>query len=68
MTTCEILKGVIKGRGITYSHISKITGIPIDAISSSLNGKRVLKADEFISICMALHINMDMFREPPKTA
>ena len=68
MTTCENLKKIIKGRGITYSHISKVTGIPVDAISGSLNGKRVLKADEFISICTALHIDMDAFRKSPKSA
>lgn len=72
MNVCESLKAIIKGRGITYTHLSRETGIPIDAISSSLNGKRNLKADEFIAICSAAGINMQSFRKnlnkPPKAS
>lgn len=61
MNVCESLKAIIKGRGITYAHLSRETGIPIDAISSSLNGKRNLKRMNLLqsvvlraSICKAL--------------
>lgn len=63
MPVFELLNKLVKESGVTYSHISKKTGISIDAISKSLRGERALKADEFILICCALNIDMERFRK-----
>lgn len=52
------LKKLIDDKGITYAFISKKSGIPVDAISKSLLGKRRLAADEMIAICQAANIGL----------
>ncbi len=58
MKAAEKLKQLIDGRGITYTFISGKTGIPVNSISRSLNGKRRLPADEMIAICEATGIDL----------
>lgn len=60
MTIAQKLRAVINERGTTYTFISQKTGIPVDAISKSLLGKRRLQADELIAICKALNIGLDL--------
>ena len=58
MAVAEKIKKLIDGKGVTYTFISEKTGIPIDAISRSMLGKRRLPADEMISICNAVGIDL----------
>ena len=59
MTVAERIKGLLDSKGVTYTFISAKTGIPVDAISKSLLGKRRLPADEMVSICNAVGIDLN---------
>lgn len=63
MHVFEKLKHLIEEKGMSYTFLSVRTGIPIDAISKSLMGKRKLLADEFIAICNAAHIDVKDFEQ-----
>lgn len=58
MAVAERIKTMIDGKGITYTFISEKTGIPVDAISKSMLGKRRLPADEMLAICGAVGIDL----------
>lgn len=58
MNVAHKVKDLIDGKGITYTFISSKTGIPVDAISKSLLGKRRLSADELVAICKETHIDL----------
>lgn len=59
MAVAQKIKDIIDGRGITYTFISSKTGIPVDAISKSMMGKRKLPADEMIAICKAIGVDLN---------
>lgn len=59
MSVAEKIKNLIDGKGVTYTFISEKTGIPIDAISRSMLGKRRLPADEMLMICNAVGIDLN---------
>lgn len=63
MNTSEKLKRAIDDRGIKYSFIAKKTGININSLSRSLIGKRRLQADELLSICQAIGIDLKDIQE-----
>ncbi len=56
------LSEYISSRGIKQTYISQKTGISQDAVSRILNGTRRISADEFLSICAALEIDTNIFR------
>lgn len=58
MTVAEKMKTLIDDKGVSYTFISSKTGIPIDAISRSMLGKRRLPAEEMIAICRAVGIDL----------
>lgn len=68
MTVAEQLNQIIKNKGITYSFVSKNTGIPIDAISRSMHGKRRLPADEMVSICELLGLDLSDLKKTKEKA
>ena len=57
-TEAQKMKLLIEQKGITYTFISEKTGIPVDALSKSFLGKRRLPADEMISICREVGIDL----------
>lgn len=59
MAVAEKLKQLVDDKGVTYSFISSRTGIPVDAISKSLLGKRRLPADELVNICNVVGIELN---------
>lgn len=61
MTVAEQMKTIIEDRGVTYSFISRKTGIPIDSISKSMAGKRKLPADELVKMCLLLGVDISAF-------
>lgn len=63
LTVAEKLKTVISQRGITYSAISRATGVPVNSISRSFLGKRKMTADEMIKICTFLNLDLNDFSE-----
>ncbi len=69
MTVAQKMKLLIEQKGITYTFISEKTGIPVDALSKSFLGKRRLPADEMISICCEVGIDLsDLAAERVGTA
>lgn len=63
----KALKSKIESLGISYSFISSKTGIPIDAISRVMLGKRRLMADEMIAICGVIGVDLNDLRDPAPT-
>lgn len=64
MAVAQRLKQIVEDRGTTYSHLARKTGIPVNTISAVMLGKRRLLADELISLCQALDIDLpDLLKE-----
>lgn len=61
MSAAIRLKAIVDSRGIKLMAISRATGIPVDAISRSFLGKRKMLADEFLSICRFLELDVSTF-------
>lgn len=66
MAVAARLKQLVDDKGVTYSFISSRTGIPVDAISKSLLGKRRLPADELVNICNVVGIELNEL-QPART-
>lgn len=58
MRAAEKIRVLVENKGITYTYISKKTGIPVNSISRALMGKRRLPADEFIAICQVIGVSL----------
>lgn len=52
------IKRLVDARGVSYTFIATKTGISVDALSKSFAGKRRMTADEMISICTAVGIDL----------
>ncbi len=52
----------IKSKGYKSSVIANKTGITQDALSRIINGKRKIKADEFVLLCDTLEIDPNIFK------
>lgn len=61
MKVYEKIKKYMEENGIKQNYVSEKTGIPENTLSSTLNGKRKLSADEFFSIILALGIDPSYF-------
>lgn len=59
----EKVREYIEEKGIKQSAIVKKTGMKKQALSDSLNGKRQISADEYVSICDALDVTPDFFTQ-----
>ena len=57
------IKEYLDSKGIRYSFVSEKTGIPMNILSPTLNGKRKMSAEEFILICKALNVPTDYFAD-----
>lgn len=68
MAVAERLKQLVENKGVTYSFISSRTGIPVDAISKSLLGKRRLPADELVDICNVAGIELNELQQSQSSA
>ena len=64
MRVAQTLRGLIEQRGVTYTFLSRKTGIPVDRISKSLRGERRLLADELVSLCLTLGIDLADLKTP----
>lgn len=61
MKPISIIKDRICEQGLKTRYVSERTNIPPDKLSRSLNGKRTLKPEEFISLCLFLGIKVEEF-------
>ncbi len=55
------LAEIVRKTGVKQIAICKATGITPDAMSAILSGKRKIMADEFLSICLFLHVDPAVF-------
>lgn len=57
----ENVVSYVRRNGIKQVYLSKKTGMTTYAISSIMNGKRGIEADEYCAICKALNVSLDYF-------
>jgi len=57
----EKIKANIMEKGLKFSYVAEKVGISNDWLSKSLSGKRRLTANEFISICEVLNLDLKDF-------
>lgn len=62
MSINEQLNVYIKENGIKQVYIAQKTGLTEDVVSKILNGKRKIRADDFLTICTVLNIDPNIFR------
>lgn len=63
MSTKERIAQAVEDSGMTIRALSDKTGIPYGRLQPSIRGRRELRADEFLSLCMVLHIDPAEFCE-----
>ena len=63
MCVGQKIKKYLNDNGISQTHVSRTTGIPIDKLNLSLNGGRKLQFEEYEVICGALNVGVDKFLE-----
>ncbi len=59
----ELLRDYRKSKGVTQTHISKVTGISNKMLSETENGLVRLRAEEFLKICQALEVKPNFFMD-----
>nr|WP_296955819.1 helix-turn-helix transcriptional regulator [uncultured Mediterraneibacter sp.] len=55
------IKEYLDQHGVKYSYLSRLTGIPMNLLSLTLNGKRRMSVEEYFTICKALDVSVDTF-------
>lgn len=55
------IKEYLDEKGIKYSYLSKTSGIPMNLLSPTLNGKRKLSVEEYFVICSVLGLPAETF-------
>lgn len=60
------IESYLDRHGLSQTHISKVTKIPLPKLNLALNGKRKLTFEEYELICGALEVGTDSFLEPKK--
>lgn len=58
------IKKYLEENGISQTHLSKKTGIPMPKLNLALNGNRRMTFSEYEVICWALGVNTDKFIRP----
>jgi transcriptional regulator with XRE-family HTH domain len=66
MCVGQKIKKYIGDNGISQTHISNKTGIPLPKLNLALNGARRMRFEEYELICGALNVNTDKFLVPRK--
>lgn len=57
----ERIKCYIDSIGVKQQKIAELTGIPANTLSTMLSGKRQIRIDEYVAICNALNVSVEMF-------
>ena len=68
MKAYQVIKKYIDENGVRYSFVADNVGMNRELFSRSMDGKRVLKADEFIKICILLSLDLEKFNESEKAS
>ena len=61
MKATDIIRNYVTTNGIMLEYIAERSGMSVRSLRQSLEGKRLLKADEFISVCKVLKLDFDYF-------
>lgn len=64
MDVVETIEKEIRDRGMTYTFISKKTGININRLSGIFLRKRIMRTEELVTLCTFLNIDMNQFKQP----
>lgn len=57
MTPEQMIKNEIERRGMTMQAVCRRAGVKYSSLQPSMKGRRELRADEYISICILLGID-----------
>lgn len=57
----KAIKDYLDENGTRYSHIAEKAGIPMNTLSTILNGKRKIEAVEYFKLCDAMNVPLDTF-------
>lgn len=63
MEAYEVIRNHMRSNGITQAHVAKAAGMKAALLSRSLTGGRTLTADELVSICNVLHMDIADFTQ-----
>ncbi len=58
----QLIKTILKQRGLSYEYICKTLDIELDRFYNAMNNKTKLNAAEFLSVCNFLNIGLKDFR------
>lgn len=61
MVDLSAMDTFIQQSGLKQSWIAEQVGMSQNALTLSLNGKRKMKVDEYVSICGVLGVSLDKF-------
>lgn len=61
MKAYEVVSGRVKKTGMTVAELSRRSGISQELLRRSLSGKRAIRADELISLCVQLDLSFRDF-------
>lgn len=64
MCVGQKIKNYLDGSGISQTHISNKTNIPLPKLNLALNGNRKLTFEEYELICGVLGVGTDRFLTP----
>lgn len=64
MTVGEKIADHLQSNGISQAHVARVTGMSLSKINLLLHGRRRITIDDYICICDALHVPVDVFLEP----
>ena len=62
------IQAYIKEKGFNQTAIGRKAGLTKMAMSSAMNGKRNLTAEEYVAICNALEVDLDFFTKQEEEA
>lgn len=64
MCVGQKIKSYLRDNGISQTHISNKTNIPMPKLNLALNGNRKMTFTEYELICGVLGVNTDKFLQP----
>ena len=64
MTVAAKILTYLNEHGISQTHVSQKTGIPLAKLNLTLNDKRRLTFPEYEAICYVLDVSVDSFLSP----
>ena len=57
----EVINGKKDSRGISLAELARRTGIEYEALRTALEGKRNMRASEFLCLCQELDLTLSDF-------